>query len=625
MTLEGGDSGGGGVLAPVTKAFSGVAKAATNVVKGVVQPVYNATLKNVPGVDQALVGLDKSVGKAIPGGWGTVASVAASFIPGAQLAALGMTQAGLATGLGALTGSGVMRKGHQFNLQGAIMGGAMAYGASQLSAGLQNAADPATNATTKAIEEATKSETGQIAANLGVENAGTGIGSQARMLAEQNAGFGSAGLESIKSGANQAIQSNLINTAGNTGLSNLAANPDVFSGLAGTQQAIAQPTGLQTLGTNLTEAGKGTLSNIADAGQGIKNLTGFGPEGISGISKTATAFAEPITKTGVAAGIMGYSGMAALEEQQKFLDQQLASGNIAQAEYDTAKAKIDAQIATANQAVSESPFSSTPDRSYTKQDTLYTGTGPTDTLYGKSPSSDVSASKTLYNSGGEVKGYFGGGLLNAIAANPDFIKLISMHPGVQDNSQAQEQAAQQVGTQAVAAAPWNTAPDRSAPTVGINLYSRGSTPVEIQRSSDADSLLYAKHPEFTTKSFAVGGSVDDEYGMDEARGLNQGNLQNGLFGGGIANLAAGGMPPRFLSGGGDGMSDSIRASIEGKQEARLADGEFVIPADVVSHLGNGSSKAGAKQLYSMMDKVRQARVGTKKQGKQINPRKYLAA
>ena len=80
-----------------------------------------------------------------------------------------------------------------------------------------------------------------------------------------------------------------------------------------------------------------------------------------------------------------------------------------------------------------------------------------------------------------------------------------------------------------------------------------------------------------------------------------------------------------LDGGGDGMSDSIRASIDGKQEARLADGEFVIPADVVSHLGNGSSKAGAKQLYSMMNKVRRARTGNPKQGKQINPNRYMPA
>jgi hypothetical protein len=81
----------------------------------------------------------------------------------------------------------------------------------------------------------------------------------------------------------------------------------------------------------------------------------------------------------------------------------------------------------------------------------------------------------------------------------------------------------------------------------------------------------------------------------------------------------------YLNGQGDGMSDSIPATIEGKQPARLADGEFVVPADVVSHLGNGSSKAGSKRLYAMLDKVRQARTGNKKQGKQINPARYMPA
>ena len=68
---------------------------------------------------------------------------------------------------------------------------------------------------------------------------------------------------------------------------------------------------------------------------------------------------------------------------------------------------------------------------------------------------------------------------------------------------------------------------------------------------------------------------------------------------------------------------NIPASIDNKQPARLADGEFVVPADVVSHLGNGSTDAGAKQLYAMMDKVRTARTGRKAQGKEINPKKYL--
>jgi len=90
-------------------------------------------------------------------------------------------------------------------------------------------------------------------------------------------------------------------------------------------------------------------------------------------------------------------------------------------------------------------------------------------------------------------------------------------------------------------------------------------------------------------------------------------------------MKRGGTPPRFIDGAGDGMSDSVPATINGTQPARLADGEFVIPADVVSHLGNGSTKAGAQQLYSMMDRVRQARTGTKQQGKEIKPSKYMPA
>jgi hypothetical protein len=95
--------------------------------------------------------------------------------------------------------------------------------------------------------------------------------------------------------------------------------------------------------------------------------------------------------------------------------------------------------------------------------------------------------------------------------------------------------------------------------------------------------------------------------------------------GGLTGLKSGGQPGGYLDGAGDGMSDSIPATIEGKQPARLADGEFVVPADVVSHIGNGSSKAGSKRLYAMMDKVRHARTGNKKQGKQIKPEKYMPA
>ena len=100
-----------------------------------------------------------------------------------------------------------------------------------------------------------------------------------------------------------------------------------------------------------------------------------------------------------------------------------------------------------------------------------------------------------------------------------------------------------------------------------------------------------------------------------------------MAGGGLASLdtyAAGG---RLLQGPGDGMSDSIPAVIGGAkpQRAALAQGEFVVPADVVSHLGNGSTDAGSKRLYAMMDKVRHARTGNKKQGRQINPDQFMPA
>jgi hypothetical protein len=109
--------------------------------------------------------------------------------------------------------------------------------------------------------------------------------------------------------------------------------------------------------------------------------------------------------------------------------------------------------------------------------------------------------------------------------------------------------------------------------------------------------------------------------------LNQleGTPNQNYAGGGIADLGSYSDGGRMLKGPGDGMSDSIPATIANKRPARLANEEFVVPADVVSHLGNGSSDAGAKQLYAMMDRVRKARTGTKQQGREINPTKYMPA
>jgi hypothetical protein len=91
--------------------------------------------------------------------------------------------------------------------------------------------------------------------------------------------------------------------------------------------------------------------------------------------------------------------------------------------------------------------------------------------------------------------------------------------------------------------------------------------------------------------------------------------------GGLATLSSGN--GYYLGGMTDGMADDVPASIDGQEQAALSDGEFVIPADVVSHLGNGNSNAGAKELYDMMERIRAARTGNKEQGRQIDPSRLM--
>jgi hypothetical protein len=125
------------------------------------------------------------------------------------------------------------------------------------------------------------------------------------------------------------------------------------------------------------------------------------------------------------------------------------------------------------------------------------------------------------------------------------------------------------------------------------------------------------------KRTSKAGMGKDAVKLQEIKQL--GNVEEAAGGGimrGIGGYSDGG---RMLKGPGDGMSDSIPAVIGSKQPARLADGEFVVPADVVSHLGNGSTDAGAKRLYGMMDKIRKARTGKKKQAPQVKAHKFLPA
>ena len=133
------------------------------------------------------------------------------------------------------------------------------------------------------------------------------------------------------------------------------------------------------------------------------------------------------------------------------------------------------------------------------------------------------------------------------------------------------------------------------------------------------------------------GATADAAGGTNAGGGDYGPSGFGDYaGGGLAALAGGGISHlgdysdggRLLRGPGDGVSDSIPAMIGRKQPARLADGEFVIPARIVSELGNGSTNAGARKLYAMMDRIQKARgktVGKGKVAKNSKAEKYLPA
>jgi hypothetical protein len=141
--------------------------------------------------------------------------------------------------------------------------------------------------------------------------------------------------------------------------------------------------------------------------------------------------------------------------------------------------------------------------------------------------------------------------------------------------------------------------------------------------------------------FAAGGITDlDNYdqapqmqspGTLDIPNRNEVSNNQGYMGDSVQLMAHGGVSDlggysdggRLLKGPGDGVSDDIPASIGGKQPARLAEGEFVVPARIVSELGNGSTDAGAKRLYQMMDRIQSDRKKTTGKGKfSDNPKAY---
>ena len=343
---------------------------------------------------------------------------------------------------------------------------------------------------------------------------------------------------------------------------------------------------------------EGLMGEVEAAGRGLKNIA-MGDKATSAAAQKA--FTSQFGRGTAAATYMGATGLAAINEEEKYLEQARAQNQISEAEYANRKARIEAARKRAEEAMRRNPYQFAIGGEIAEDYKLQTPQ-----LGGASPDQK------------NVFGLEAGGSIDDI---PEFETSRRELPelGAMDR---------------------RLSPDRR-PRFGVD-------PRSIRLDSDALAARFeAEYPVGKTGSITggmSGASVRTPDGRRLVPGAvdigAQGRVGPGILSGRITKpymgptqyqagytipFAKGGMPPRYIDGPGDGMSDSVKARIGGLQEARLADGEFVIPADVVSHLGNGSSKAGAKQLYAMMDRVRKARVGTTKQGKEIKPTKLMPA
>jgi hypothetical protein len=625
--------------------------------KKITQPIVQAVkaVQNIPGIkqvsdvatqavkpiDQALVGLDKTVGKAIPGGWGTVGQVALSAM-GAPVP--------LQVGYGAARGGGILRPGSSLkniNLQGAVIGGATAYATAELGEYMRAAApgsETASQSLTDAVKQSTFDpktlvDTGMIestdkaalnALSKGIEE-GAGKGLQvapppsigSELLRGNFGNVASRGLSSLENFGTSAVE-------GVKDFGKAAINPETYTGALD----------------------KG-VDNLSQTGSGIKNLL-TGPAGTSKAAAIASGV-NPMNMTGMA--LYGTTSLVALDEQRKYLEEAKRANAISQAEYDQAMDSINRQRDYADKIVRENPFNPNPNRDVSIGETYYGRSGENENLYDRMQSN-------LYAMGGQVDDELGGDY-SAMGMDQGNLQKglfgmgyaaggqIDMGNGYNPFTNLPPMSGP-LGAVGQQTTPFS--PERMSPQIREMIRVSGGGRDEQGRTVDGlGNVVERTAPSGQSFGQIMGGlsSILNQSTPQVSPSLNQNPNTNmggfagpssfygggGGFGGGgssggpfplegqygIVKMAAGGMPPRFLSGGGDGMSDSIKATINDNQPARLADGEFVIPADVVSHLGNGSSKAGAKQLYSMMDKVRKARTGNPKQGKQINPRKYMPA
>lgn len=201
----------------------------------------------------------------------------------------------------------------------------------------------------------------------------------------------------------------------------------------------------------------------------------------------------------------------------------------------------------------------------------------------------------------------------------------AIHPAVTDyNAQLLQRADQQYnknlrplpiqvpGTPGYVAPTYNVAPSAPATSTGGFAYD----PVTRRFSSGISPLAEKEKSELEKMREEIAAlKADQYYDSGNSGGAANGGLMSSYADGGLSSLGSYSDGGRLLKGPGDGVSDDIPAQIGDRQPARLADGEFVVPARIVSELGNGSTDAGAKRLYAMMDRVQNSRKKSVGKGK----------
>ena len=652
----------------VEKVVSGAGKAVEQVVNKAGDVVNKVVNKAGDAINNLGNSIDDAVRDVIPGGWTTVAEVAMAFTP---LGPMG------SAGIGALSGATNKGKGG-FNLQGAIMGGLQGYGVGSLTNSLASAGAP--NPYGSGANYDLTSTTGPEAFNPASADVGYVQPSDLSMTSAtpiNQAGIGpvdyslassplpatgvppaAGGLNPFATAGRTAASSEIgAELASAGGLSPTASAPGMFQspgpgqyptgGELGvnaefTPAKIAPPSSLETLGSGMAD-------KASQAGQGLQNLVGAGPQGLSGIGPAASTINAGMSTTAYSGlGLLAMQTLAEKQAEKLRNQQQYDSGAITNEEYVKNEARINESIASAEAAVARSRYESEPDQATQqealyprKQRTLYEEYGvqnpqPQEVLYSQDnePQSLLYAQneglQTLYATGGSVDSYetpdtmMAGGITNAFNFNSGGqMPMYAMGGDVSECG---------VGSYAYggeipryAGGGWFSQAANQAKDEIIDIVRRVKAPTEpLPKAAETPKAVEtptapANTPRVKMAKFESAPESEDYLGPLL---YSQRRSESGYSG--LGGYAQGG-EARFLSGGGDGMSDSIKARIDDRQEARLADGEFVIPADVVSHLGNGSSKAGAKQLHAMMNRIRKARTGNPKQGKQINPLKLMPA